>query len=335
MDRYHGLTGQGRPWDYEILEDAMEHYHELVIAPLLQAAMTDVELAPRALTKYLAWERQLQWLFAKDFLKAERAARYQDFLKVLHHVAEYYYNKCLGGDPGALPILLAWSRQAQLMGLTDEIARENQVFQACMRFEVDLETTIDEGKQGQDQTFHGHLKTDTIALTLQGGFQVFGTGAWHQDSFTILPKGAPDVGCWLDTSGFKATDSAFVGPLSLQVNWIEDADGRQYHLQEADIADVALALAPLQTSEEVHWGFCGGSTGQGGTGNWLGVTLDALHADERAPGELTWTIRDWTRPSNSAFVMTRHWSRTKMIDNHYPTTEDTTVTLRHAPAQVP
>jgi hypothetical protein len=265
-------------------------------------------------------------------LKPERAARRLDFLKVVDKVAHHYYAKCLDGDPGAIPVLLAYSRQVQLMPDAGDLPELQKVFAACARFEVDLETTIDQADQSPEhQTFHGHLTLPHVQLGLQGGFQVYGNGIWTQDAFTITPQGAPDVGCWLATSGFKATDSHFVGPLQLGVNWIEDADGEQYHLQEADIADVGLAVAPLQTSEEVHWGFCGGSTGQGGTRNWLGTTLSALHADERPAGALTWEIENWTRPSNDAFVLTKRYQRTKKVDNA-ATTEDTTVVLRHTPA---
>jgi predicted house-cleaning NTP pyrophosphatase (Maf/HAM1 superfamily) len=42
--------------------------------------------------------------------------------------------------------------------------------------------------------------------------------------------------------------------------------------------------------------------------------------------------RQW--PSNSAFVLTRRYQRTKQLNGVYPTTENTTVTFRHAPEQV-
>lgn len=332
-DRTNFWLHVGRPMDWETLQDAMGHYHDQVIKPLLEAAMTDVDLAARAMEKYLAWERQMELMF-KDDLVAERAARRLDFLKVVDNVAHHYYARCLAGDPGAIPVLLAFSRQIQLMPDSGSLPELQRVFDACAQFEVDVETTVDQAGQGpEDQRFHGHLTLPHVRLTLQGGFQVYGSGTWTQDAFTITPQGAPDVGCWLATSGFKATDSHFVGPLVLGVNWIEDLDGEKYHLQEADIADVGLAFAPLQTYEEWHYGFCGGSTGQGGSQNWLGTTLDALHADERPAGATTWEIENWTRPSNDAFVLTKRYQRTKMVDNA-PTTEDTRITLRHTPAPV-
>lgn len=330
-DRTNFWLHVGRPMDYDILRDAMGRYHDMVIKPLLEAAMTDVDLAARAMEKYLAWERQMELMF-KDDLVAERAARRADFLKVVDNVAHHYYARCLAGDPGAIPVLLAFSRQIQLMPDSGSLPELQKVFEACAQFEVDVETTIDQAGQGpEDQRFHGHLTLPHVRLTLQGGFQVYGSGSWTQDAFTITPQGAPDAGCWLATSGFKTTDSHFVGPLVLGVNWIEDLDGEKYHLQEADIADVGLAFAPLQTYEEWHYGFCGGSTGQGGSQNWLGTTLDALHADERPAGATTWEIENWTRPSNDAFVLTKRYQRTKMVDNA-PTTEDTRITLRHTPA---
>ncbi|HWI73861.1 MAG TPA: hypothetical protein VNT55_18010 [Baekduia sp.] len=333
LDRAYQLTGAGRPADQATLDRAIVEYHDKVIQPLMAAAMDDVRLTPRALVKYLAWERQLSLLWGEDFLKDVRAARAKDFIKILHHAADYYYNKCLAGDPGALPVLLAWSRQLALLGADDDANQNSAVFEACARFEVDLETTIDQSEQGEDQTFHGHLTLDQVPFTLQGGFQVAADGLWHQDAFTITPKGAPDVGCWLDTSGFEPTGQA-VGSIQLQVNWIEDVDGDEYQLQEADIADVGLNLAPFLTREDVHWGFCGSSTGQGGPRSWLGVTLAELHADEQPPGTFGWTVKNWTRAGNAAFVLTKDYQRTTLVDNFYPTTETTHITLRHTPASV-
>lgn len=327
-DRNWQLSGRGRRADQATMDNAMREYHDEVLVPLLHAALTDVDLVPRALTKFLAWDRQLQLMFGKDFMKAERDARMQDFLAVVKATAQHYFAKCLSGDPNVLPIILNISRQLQLLGLDDPSL---EVLDKCARFELDLETTIDQSNQGQKQTFHGHLTVDKMVFSLAGRFQEIGAGTWHQDSFTILPKGAPDVGCWLDTSGFEPT-GATSGLIQMDVNWIEDVDGGEYQLHEADIADIRLAYAPMLTREEVHWGFCGGSTGQGGLRSWLGVTLSKLHEDEKDPGMYGWVIKHWERPDLSSFVLKKDYQRTVKIDN-YPTTETTHVTVRHAPLQ--
>jgi hypothetical protein len=328
VDRNWQISGRGRRADQATMESAMRQYNDEVLGPLMQAALTDINVVPRALSKFLGWDRQLQMFFGKDFMKAERDARMQDFLNVVKAAAQHYFNKCLSGDPNVLPIILNISRQLQLLGLDDPSL---EVLDKCARFELDLETTIDQSNQGQKQTFHGHLTVDKMVFSLAGRFQEIGAGTWHQDSFTILPKGAPDVGCWLDTSGFEPT-GVTSGLIQMDVNWIEDVDGGEYQLHEADIADIRLAYAPMITREEVHWGFCGGSTGQGGVRTWLGVALGDLHEDEKDPGMYGWVIKNWTRPNLSSFVLKKDYQRTKMIDN-YPTTESTHITLRHAPLQ--
>jgi hypothetical protein len=335
MSRWHELTGLGRPLDVEIVHDAEHHYHKLVLLPLMQAALDDLELAPRAMEKFLSWDRQIRLLLGDDYMKAEREHLGQLLDQLLLKLAERLYAKCHAGDPGALPLILAWSRQISLMGESSP-ARQRAVdeFAACAHFEVDLETTVAQTDKGDDpeQTFHGHLTATAVPLQLAGGFSVMGSGPWQQDRFTITPAGASDHGCWFATSGFAPTGTATLGPLELGVNWIEDADGQGYHLQDAEIADVGLTIPRIETAEEVHWGFCGSSTGHGGTQPWLGLTLDQLHDDERQ--SFQWRVQNWTRPSNSGpLVLVKHYLRTKTINNEV-TTEDTRIVLRHTPQAV-
>ncbi|MDQ5807841.1 MAG: hypothetical protein M3320_04130, partial [Actinomycetota bacterium] len=118
-----------------------------------------------------------------------------------------------------------------------------------------------------------------------------------------------------------------VSDLHADFNWMEDADGDKYQLLSADITDWRLRTSPLFTKEYVFWSDCGGSTGTGGWTTWFGFVFAGLHQDTSRPFDPV-EFTGWAPAGPGAWKSVS--KRTTTVSGDV-TTEDTTLTLTHAP----
>lgn len=331
LDRQHqlGLPG-GAPMRIEVIEGALTAYHDQVLRPLMQAALTDDAMVGRAINRYLAWERSVVLMLGDDDLRAQRDARAADFRKVIENASARAFERCMAGHPEEFPVLLAWDRTTALLGI--EVPSLVDRMRKCARFELDLDTSIrqlqDHGADEGPEDWRGHLAAEDVQLVFQDSWRVAGEGVFDYDHFSVtIPPHEGGTGCWQGGGDWDRTGAIVASDLHADLNTLEDVDGDEYQLAAYDVADWRLTLSPLATREFIFWSDCGGSTGSGGFSMWLGIMFQELHEDTArpfAPVEIT----GWSPAGPATWKV--EFDRTRTVQDH-ATTEDTTFTLRHAP----
>ncbi len=332
-DRQHqlGLPG-GAPARLEVIEGAIEAYHDQVLEPLMKAALTDDGLVGRAINRYLLWERTVQLMLGDDIFPAKRDARANEFRQIILNASQRAYERCLAGNVGEIPVLISWERQIQLLELGHLVAPLHDRLRKCARFELDMESDVrqlhDTGQEEGPEDWHGHVTVTGLKLQFQDNWRVFGSGQFDYDEFKVtIPAHEPGTGCWQGGKEWERTGDWIVSDLHADFNWMEDADGDKYQLLSGDVTDWRLRTTPLITKEYVYWADCGGSTGTGGWTTWFGIVFGQLHQDTARPFEPI-EFTGWTPAGPGVWKSVS--KRTTTVEGD-TTTEDTTLTLRHTP----
>jgi hypothetical protein len=330
------LFRPGEPVDSAAVEATLRAFHDQIIKPLVTAALTDDGLAVQAINKYLGWGRLVQLLADDEFMAEERRLLTDQWIEIIKNAAVKAHRRCVDESrPEELPSILSWWRQLSLMGLADEMPTDLwTAISSCARFELDFHTKIVqehefnvEGPElWKGEAFAENVIIEPDPQTLQQR----GTKAAQYVDFRVeIPPHEPGTGCWRGGGDWARTFPFTVARLEMDLNPIQRPDG-SYGYPEFERGRIAVSVTPFSTREYQFWADCGGSTGEGGWGTWLGITFLGLHQDEQGEfGSIVFT--DWTVPAGGGSLLgAKTYFRTKTVTGD-KTSEETTLELYHAP----
>jgi hypothetical protein len=325
------------PLDMPAIKGMLRTYHDEVVKPLMDQAVTDEGLAIQALNRYLGWERNVHFMVGDEFMAAERAALAEQFLLIVKNALIKAHRRCIDQNrPEELPTIVAGWRQLSLLGIADQLPLDFwESIRGCARFELDMEIKIHQLRRSfPDQApedWKGHailnnliVELDPLTLEARGE-----KDAEYLDFSVVVPPHAPGKGCWMGGGEWETLFPIRVSRLEMDLNPIQKPDGT-YGPPEFRRGAIRLHMPPFRTMEWQFYSDCGSSTGGGSWGNFVSRTFFELHRDE-LPTYSAFVFKDWSVPSGGGSMLgAKVYSRTKNL-SYGPTTEDTTLELYHAP----
>jgi hypothetical protein len=325
----------GEAIDMDGVKATLRAYHDQVLKPLLQAAVTDDGLAVQAINRYIPWARMIALLIGddEDFMIAERQTRFEEWLDVFENAAVKAHKRCVEENrPQEMVAILSWWHQLGLLGLEDRLPADTLT--SCVRFELDFHTKIvqkmDANVEGPEVWNAEAIAENVILEPEAPQLEVSGqTDAQYVDFRVDIPPHQGGTGCWHFGGEWESTFPFTVSRVKIDLNPIQHTDGT-YGYTELELGRIAVSIVPFFVQEFHGPVDCGGGSGPGNWGAFLAPTFMELHEDQLDDTSgLVFT--DWTVPTGGGSMLgSKAYFRTVMLSG-LETHEETTLELYHAP----